>query len=321
MDNPGNQSPLLFSVVIPTFNRAKTIERAIDSAIAQEYQPQEILVVDDGSTDGTPRVLEKYCERIRYISQENRGVSAARNNGVKESRCDWIAFLDSDDYWNREHLKRIAEAIHETDGKASLYFTNSLWHDGQREAEYWDSCWFAIDGAHECRTDALEWAFMKRQPMLLQSSVIQRSRYLEIGILPEDLKTREDSLLFYRYCLMDCVCAVKGCGATLGSEYGEERLTRQHGTGKSSYWKYSVMIYRDLMETYHDMRCRWRKAVEERLVASYFGQARSQFRERAVGAALESIGRAFALDHGVFIKHLLLSIRSVVARTLGYSLS
>ncbi len=87
------------SVIIPTYNRAEYVTQAIDSVLAQTYTDYEIIVVDDGSTDKTREVLEPYMDKIAYIYQENTGVSAARNRGIKAAKGDWVAFLDSDDEW------------------------------------------------------------------------------------------------------------------------------------------------------------------------------------------------------------------------------
>ena len=92
----------LVSVIIPTFNRAYCIGRAIDSALCQTHQNSEILVVDDGSTDGTRDLIERsYAgdSRVRYFFHENQGVSAARNRGIGLCRGDFVALLDSDDTW------------------------------------------------------------------------------------------------------------------------------------------------------------------------------------------------------------------------------
>jgi glycosyltransferase involved in cell wall biosynthesis len=86
------------SVIIPTFNRRRWIGEAVESVLAQDV-PLELIVVDDGSTDGTAEVLEPFRGRLRYIRRENAGVSAARNRGVREASGCWIAFLDSDDRW------------------------------------------------------------------------------------------------------------------------------------------------------------------------------------------------------------------------------
>lgn len=101
------------SVVIPTYNRANCIGDAIESALKQAYLNKEIIVVDDGSTDNTFEVLNRYGEQIRVIRQENAGVSAARNAGVKAASGDWIAFLDSDDLWMPDKLQRQVEDLKE----------------------------------------------------------------------------------------------------------------------------------------------------------------------------------------------------------------
>ncbi len=99
----GTDRPII-SVVIPTYNRAAFICRAVDSALGQTYAPLEVVVVDDGSKDDTREVLRKYGDRIRYVAKENGGVSSARNVGVREATGEYIAFLDSDDTWVPEKL-------------------------------------------------------------------------------------------------------------------------------------------------------------------------------------------------------------------------
>jgi glycosyltransferase involved in cell wall biosynthesis len=102
------------SAVIPTYNRRHTIVRAVDSVLAQTRPPDEVIVVDDGSTDGTAELLSaRYGERVRVLSQANAGVSAARNHGARAACGDYLAFLDSDDIWLPARLERqlaLAEA-------------------------------------------------------------------------------------------------------------------------------------------------------------------------------------------------------------------
>jgi glycosyltransferase involved in cell wall biosynthesis len=93
----------LVSVVLPAYNRERYLEAALESALAQRYRPLEVVVVDDGSTDGTARVARAHRE-VRYLYQPNRGVAAARNAGIAASRGALIAFLDSDDLWAPEKL-------------------------------------------------------------------------------------------------------------------------------------------------------------------------------------------------------------------------
>ncbi len=92
------------SVIIPTFNRAAWVCEAIDSVLAQSVPPCEIIVVDDGSTDDTPERLNTYGHQISVLSQPNRGVSAARNLGIRHSKGRFIALLDSDDLWEKGKL-------------------------------------------------------------------------------------------------------------------------------------------------------------------------------------------------------------------------
>lgn len=101
------------SVVIPTFNRAHQICEAVDSALAQTWQDAEVIVVDDGSSDNTRDVLEHYRSRIRYIHQDNKGVSAARNAGIREAQGQFISILDSDDLWLPEKVALQMQAFAE----------------------------------------------------------------------------------------------------------------------------------------------------------------------------------------------------------------
>lgn len=93
----------LISIIIPTFNRAHTLARAIDSVLKQTHKKRELIIIDDGSTDKTREVLSTY-ENIIYKKQTQQGVSAARNAGIKLAQGQWLAFLDSDDYWLENKL-------------------------------------------------------------------------------------------------------------------------------------------------------------------------------------------------------------------------
>jgi glycosyltransferase involved in cell wall biosynthesis len=99
MNESKNANPFAISVVIPAYNSAAHIGRAIDSVLAQTQPPAEIIVVDDGSTDDTPRIVQGYGDQVRRIEQANAGASAARNTGILAARGDWIALLDADDEW------------------------------------------------------------------------------------------------------------------------------------------------------------------------------------------------------------------------------
>ena len=94
------------SVVIPTYNYGHFIAEAIESVLAQTYEIQDIIVVDDGSTDDTEKIVSQFSDRIRYFRQENAGVCAARNHGIAKATGDFIAFLDADDIWYPEKTEK-----------------------------------------------------------------------------------------------------------------------------------------------------------------------------------------------------------------------
>jgi len=100
-----------FSVVIPVYNGERTVGRAIQSVLEQSHPALEVIVVNDGSTDGTGDVLSAFGDRIRVLNMPNRGVSAARNTGVESARGDWLAFLDADDWYFPDRLKCHADLI------------------------------------------------------------------------------------------------------------------------------------------------------------------------------------------------------------------
>ena len=117
----------LISVIIPTFNRKQLLLEAVESVRRQTFRDWELLVVDDGSTDGTDQVIESLiCDGIRYIRQEHSGVSAARNRGIRAARNDWIAFLDSDDYWHKQKLQQQFEALQANPEYLAVH-TDEIW--------------------------------------------------------------------------------------------------------------------------------------------------------------------------------------------------
>src|ERR1700758_715870 len=93
------------SVVIPVYNNETYIAAALKSVLSQTRPADEIIVVDDGSTDGTAKVLQSFCNDIRYLYQQNRGEPSARNRGIREAKYEYIAFLDGDDLWRPNKLE------------------------------------------------------------------------------------------------------------------------------------------------------------------------------------------------------------------------
>ena len=114
------------SVVIPTYNRIALVERAIDSVLRQSIKPFDIIVVDDGSDDGTSEMIKKKYRSINLVQQQNSGVSAARNNGIKHAKGDWISLLDSDDEWTGKKLENQVDRLIKNPDYHFCH-TNEIW--------------------------------------------------------------------------------------------------------------------------------------------------------------------------------------------------
>jgi len=183
------------SVIIPTYNRASEISAAVHSVLNQTLPPHELIVIDDGSTDGTEQILAPVMQRIRYVKTENLGVSAARNRGIVESTGDWIAFLDSDDIWHLQKLRRQMECIARTGAKVCFCACrdesgNAV--DGlgkmdptlERNAER-----FYPPG--DCRI------FKHHGHPILLSMVVAKSALIQSGIFDETLWVGEDHKLMH----------------------------------------------------------------------------------------------------------------------------
>ncbi len=178
------------SVIIPTHNRAGQVVKAVDSVLAQTVVVDEVLVVDDGSVDNTAAVLAPYGEQIRVLRQENRGVSSARNLGIKDAKGEWLALLDSDDHWLPEKLARQL-AFHAANPDILISQTDEHWLRNDR----------LVKKAKRFRHKEEGWIFV---PSLLMCHVspsavlIHRSVLAEVGFFDEDLPACEDYDLWLR---------------------------------------------------------------------------------------------------------------------------
>ncbi len=111
MTGANSRSKPTFSVIIAVYNGEKTIARAIESVLSQSYPAQEIIIIDDGSTDNTKTQVQQFDRRLTYYYQKNAGVSAARNKGVELADSEWVCFLDADDWYYENRLQYYAELI------------------------------------------------------------------------------------------------------------------------------------------------------------------------------------------------------------------
>lgn len=193
------------SVVIPTYNRSRYVTKAIDSVLAQTYKDYEIIVVDDGSTDNTKDVLQPYMDQIRYIYQENTGVSAARNTCISAAKGEWVAFLDSDDEWLPDKLCRHIKCLEENKD-VCLHTANAgvvgFLPNGKRTTLF-EMCGFwkaGVDYGIVKRPDNLELQ-MRYGFARLCTMAVRREVFLKAGMLDTRLTIYEDQDMLLRLAL------------------------------------------------------------------------------------------------------------------------
>ncbi|GMR18600.1 MAG: glycosyltransferase [Gammaproteobacteria bacterium] len=179
------------SVIIPTFNRRDTLKRALCSIFDQTRPANEVVVVDDGSADGTDELICKYFPDVRYFYQENKGVSAARNLGLKKVSGNWIAFLDSDDEWLPKKLELQIKIVREHPEHRFVH-TDEIWiRNGQRVNQMKKHTKYGGNIFEKC---------LARCIVSPSSALIHNSVFHELGNFDEKLPACEDYDLWLRIC-------------------------------------------------------------------------------------------------------------------------
>lgn len=187
----------MISVIIPLYNKEAGIATALRSVLAQTYQDFEIVVVDDGSTDGSVAIVETFNDqRIRLIHQANAGVSAARNRGIEEAKGKYVAFLDADDEWMPEFLEEIRalqKAYPECKAQATNYAfcSNSIKSSTILRK-------LPFDGEIGVLSNYFEVACCSHPPVWTSAACIERKLLQEIGGFPIGVKSGEDLLTWAR---------------------------------------------------------------------------------------------------------------------------
>ncbi|MET0029724.1 MAG: glycosyltransferase [Candidatus Thiodiazotropha sp.] len=225
------------SVIIPTHNRVHTLPRALDSVLAQSHAAHEIIVIDDGSSDGTPELMTQHYAHCVYLRQDNRGVSAARNRGIREASGEWLALLDSDDSWMPEKLERQLEQL-TAEPQLRLCHSEEIWiRNGKRVNAMRKH---AKQGGH---------IFEHCLPLCVISpsaALLHHSLFDDYGGFDEELPACEDYDLWLRICSREAVAFVD---EPLVVKYGghEDQLSRRH-------WgmdRFRVHALRKLLDTQH----------------------------------------------------------------------
>ena len=178
------------SVIIPSYDRAHLLQRAIGSVLAQTFQPHELIIVDDNSTDGTQAVLDQYEGQVKLITNsENRGVSYSRNVGIQAAEGDWIAFLDSDDEWDPRKLEAQV-AYHRSHPHISISQCDEIWIRKGVRVNPMDK--------HAKKGGWIFGACLPRCIVSPSAVIIHREVFDQIGLFDESLPACEDYDLWLR---------------------------------------------------------------------------------------------------------------------------
>ena len=187
----------MISIVIPLYNKRETVARALRSVLGQTVQEFEVVVVDDGSTDGSADIVLSFAEpRIRIITQPNSGVSAARNRGIREASSEMIAFLDADDEWLPELLERLLQLRLDFPNVklwgSSYYFNNP--RIGRRPALLVGKL-ASFRGRFD---DYFDIASKSEPPIWTSAVLVEKTAILSIGGFPPGVRAGEDLLTWAR---------------------------------------------------------------------------------------------------------------------------
>ncbi len=296
--NMNNTLPTMceFSVVIPTFNRSRLVRRAIESALNQTLPAKQIIVVDDGSTDDTDDVCQKYGKAIEYVRQTNAGVSVARNQGVSLARHPWTAFLDSDDYWAPTHLEKMAVAIQGTSGKACFYFADMQFPGANEGNTLWAKIGLKISGPYLLAQDGTDWMMMPWQPCAPPCSVFNTGTLKASGGFDSHYRIREDTEIFCRLGIGASVCAVNSVGCIQTSDDNQNnRLTGIMHAGSVSYWEQECLLCKALLARFPNLEQSYKRVLRYKLAAAHWRLTRLQLRAgRIVRSAKNCLQSAMA---------------------------
>jgi len=187
------------SALIPTYNRRAYIFRAIDSIFSQSVSVNEVIVVDDGSTDGTSQAIqEKYGSGVRVVIQKNSGVGEARRRAVEESNGEWIAFLDSDDEWAPGRMAILSDVASSVGSEVAWVFGDSQFvaDKGDLTSAFEESKLIVKDGVKvfDRPLSELPWSLEITRPPVLEASLIRKSALMGLQCFSEGLRHGEDFL-------------------------------------------------------------------------------------------------------------------------------
>ena len=247
-----NENKYKISVVIPTLNRIYTLQRALDSVINQTYKPAEIIVVDNGSSDGTLKFLREQYPKITILTENKIGVSSARNKGIKKSINQWIALLDSDDAWHPRKLEIQTSMLDSALKEYNLIHTDEVWFRNNKHI-------------NQMKKHKKQGGYIFERCLSLccisPSSVLFKKNILDkVGLFDESLPVCEDYDMWLKICSSEEVL------------FAQDKLTYKYGGHKDqlskSYWgmdRFRIKSIENIIENF-DLTYKQKKQAKKELI-------------------------------------------------------
>ena len=247
-----NENKYKISVVIPTLNRINTLQRALDSVINQTYKPAEIIVVDNGSSDGTLKFLREQYPTITILTENKIGVSSARNKGIKKSINQWIALLDSDDAWHPRKLEIQTSMLDSALKEYNLIHTDEVWFRNNKHI-------------NQMKKHKKQGGYIFERCLSLccisPSSVLFKKNILDkVGLFDESLPVCEDYDMWLKICSSEEVL------------FAQDKLTYKYGGHKDqlskSYWgmdRFRIKSIENIIKNF-DLTYKQKKQAKKELI-------------------------------------------------------
>jgi|ERR1700739_66021 len=289
------------SAVIPTFNREAQVVRAIASVLAQSTPIEEIIVVDDGSTDSSVSTIRKqFGESVIIIQQRNGGVSRARNVAIQAARGEWVAFLDSDDIWYEKKTELQLEALRLAGSDAGFCFTDNM-YGGNPEMMF--SRFAETDFLNAPKFGVLDQPIRRlltgQEPFFTSSLLVRRSILLDHGWFDEKLIIREDTDLFFRLALKTRFAFVGEplvlIDRTPSREVG---LCNLYGTRVDTLFQCSQRLYRNWLSLSEVRGSDYEQPIEALLRLAHYDSAEAKIHDLRLKPALQEIQSLRILGEG-----------------------
>jgi glycosyltransferase involved in cell wall biosynthesis len=282
------------TALIPTYNRQAHVLRAIDSVLAQTVPVDEIIVVDDGSTDGSAEAIRsRYGSRVKLFCQENAGAASARNRGIREASGEWIALLDSDDVWLPMKIERQFEALAALGDEFGVCFTDCSYEgDPARVLSVFQETGFAQAPKFGSLEEPAKYVLGESEPFYTPSFLIRRSLFQKPDAFDIAMVVREDTDVFFRLSFKTKFCFVSEPLVRIDRNPSRAvALCNIFLNGDDRAYDSLKRMYSKWLELPEVVGSKYETLIREKLRDIYYDSAECKIHQMRIAPALQEIGR------------------------------